>query len=174
MKITLISVFLFSIFISCTNVKEKDSCSEDTSFQNKSELTDSLAADEAIYYLVIADTSQQFEPLMAEMKNLQSKTDKQIEMFNRYYDTDKKELILPEDDEDEIFAGGYFLKRNLTNNLSIEYLSAYTTKAREKTFALVTGIYETEEEAKVDLAAMRKFHKKAFIQKSIIYTGCLH
>lgn len=174
MKLELIAISFLILITSCTNVKEKDSCCEDTSFKSESELPDSLAADEALYYLVIADTSQQFEPLMVAMENLQSKTDKEIEMFNRYYDTVKKELILPEDDEDEIFAGGYFLKRNLTNNLSIEYLSAYTNNAGEKTFALVTGIYENEEEAKADLAAMQKFHKKAFIQKAIIYLGCLH
>ena len=94
--------------------------------------------------------------------------------MGRYYNKTKDLIVLPEDDEDEIYAGTYFPRRFPSENLSLEYLTFYQSQSREKTIALVTGIYETEISADSALTVLRMTESKVFKIKADIYVGCLH
>ncbi|MBX2930638.1 MAG: hypothetical protein KF781_01685 [Chitinophagaceae bacterium] len=86
-------------------------------------------------------------------------------------------IALPDDDEDEIYAGDYFPRRfpsETTENLSLEYLNFYQENARDKTIALVAGIYEKENSADSALIILKKVEQRGFKIKAKIYTGCMH
>jgi hypothetical protein len=81
---------------------------------------------------------------------------------------------LPDNDEDEMYAGDYFPRRFPSHSLSLEYLALYYREAGEKTIALVTGIYETEKSADSSVAILQSIEKNVFKIKTNIYVGCLH
>ncbi|MGV3541453.1 MAG: hypothetical protein ACO1OQ_16675, partial [Rufibacter sp.] len=87
----------------------------------------------ATYYVTIADTGQSYFPLRAEMVRLSKEMNLPVDTMGRYYDRKKDLIVLPEDDEDEVYAGDYFPRRNPDAFLSLEYLDLYQDKAKEKT-----------------------------------------
>lgn len=128
----------------------------------------------ATYFVVVADTSQDYTMLHQKMFVLNRKFDIPIDTMGRYYNKSKNLIALPDNAEDEIYAGDYFPKRFPTENLSLEYLDFYQSQAGEKTIALVTGIYETEKSADSALTILKKTEKKVFKIKANIYVGCTH
>ena len=105
---------------------------------------------------------------------LNTKLNIPIDTMGRSYNKNKDLIAVPEDSEDEIYAGDYFPRRFPSGNLSLEYLDFYQSQAGEKTMALVSGIYETEKSADSALFVLRKAEKKVFKIKADIYVGCLH
>jgi disulfide oxidoreductase YuzD len=81
---------------------------------------------------------------------------------------------LPDNDDDEMYAGVYFPRRYPSENLSLEYLDFYNRNADHKTIALVSGIYQSEKSADSLLSIIRKTDKKAYKLKSQVYVGCMH
>src|SRR5690606_14316138 len=96
-----------------------------------------------------------------------------IDTMDRTYNSTKDLIALPDNHEDEIYAGDYFPRRFPSQELSLEYLSSFQD-AGQKTIALVTGIFETEREADSSLTVIRKEERNAFKTKSEIYLGCMH
>ncbi|MEZ4805298.1 MAG: hypothetical protein R2852_07405 [Bacteroidia bacterium] len=94
--------------------------------------------------------------------------------MGRFYNSKKDLITLPDDDEDEVYAGDYFPRRYPSGYMSLEYLDFYQRAAREKTIALVTGIFETAIEADSALSVLQSMEKKAFKIKSEMYMGCMH
>ena len=126
------------------------------------------------YFIVIADTSPDYYSLQAKMFMLNKKLGIPIDTMGRYYNASKDLIALPDDDEDEIFAGDYAPRRFPSVNLSLEYLGFYTDHLMQKTIALVTGIYETEKSADSAVSVLKQYEKNSFKEKSLIYTGCIH
>ncbi len=139
---------------------------------NQSE--DTTDFNNATYFVVVADTSQDYSILHKKMFDLNRKFNIPIDTMGRFYNKTKNLIALPDNDEDEIYAGDYFPRRFPSNNLSLEYLDFYQRQAGEKTIALVTGIYETEISADSALTVLRKTEKKVFKIKADIYVGCMH
>ena len=81
---------------------------------------------------------------------------------------------MPDDHEDEIYAGDYFPRRYPSEDLSLEYLIIYDNNAINKTIALVAGIYEEENEAQILLNKLKKHHPKSFVVNTDLYIGCMH
>ncbi|MFM2000322.1 MAG: hypothetical protein RL204_2269 [Bacteroidota bacterium] len=135
---------------------------------------DTIDYDYATYFLVVADTSKDYFLLRKKMMNIHSKMNWPIDTMGRYFNKKKNEIVLPDDDEDELYAGSYFPRRFPTSDLSLEYLDFYQEKAGERTMALVAGIYETEQSADSALTIVRVFDKKAYKLKSEIFIGCMH
>lgn len=128
----------------------------------------------ATYFVVVADTSLDYPTLHEKMIELNSKLKIPIDTMGRFYNKAKNLIALPDNDEDEIYAGNYFPRRFPSYNLSLEYLDFYQRQAREKTIALVTGIYETEKSADSALVVLGKTEKNIFKIKADIYVGCMH
>ena len=135
---------------------------------------DDMPSEYANYYIVIADTSKEYSKLQHSMFELVDKALYEIDTMNRYYDSKKDLICLPENDEDEMYRGDYFPRRSPSPTLSLEYMNFYKSSAEEKTIALVAGIYEGEGEAKVRLADVKKIIKSAFVIKSEVFVGCMH
>jgi hypothetical protein len=146
-----------------TNVAEDNNVAEDTTDYNN-----------ATYFVVVADTSADYYLLHKKMFNLNRRLNIPIDTMGRFYNKTKNLIALPDNDEDEIYAGDYFPRRFLSDNLSLEYLDFYQRQAGEKTIALVTGIYETEKSADSALTVLHKTEKKVFKIKADIYVGCMH
>ncbi len=146
-----------------TTVATDNSVVEDTSDFNN-----------ATYFVVVADTSADYYLLHKKMFNLSRQLNIPIDTMGRFYNKTKNLIALPDNDEDEIYAGDYFPRRFPSDNLSLEYLDFYQRQSGEKTIALVTGIYEKEKSADSALTVLRKTEKKVFKIKADIYVGCMH
>jgi hypothetical protein len=128
----------------------------------------------ATYFVVVADTSHDYSTLHKQMFDLNSKFKIPIDTMGRFYNKTKNLIALPDNYEDGIYAGDYFPRRFPSDNLSLEYLNFYQSRAGEKTIALVTGIYETEKSADSALTVLHRTEIKAFKIKADIYVGCMH
>lgn len=139
--------------------------------------TEEIAMDDemlATGYVVICDTALDYNFLLNKMR-LVSKTLKiKIDSMGRFYDAKLNKIRLPDDSEDEIYAGEYYPRRNFETFLSIEYASQYIDGVSDSLMVLVSGIFIEEDKARSQLKQIMKTEKNAFIQKSSIYLGCLH
>ncbi|QIX60026.1 hypothetical protein HER32_01995 [Hymenobacter sp. BT18] len=127
----------------------------------------------ATRYVVVADTSLHYYPLRASMTAIQKATRLPIDTLGRIYDARKNLIKVPEDDEDEMYAGEYYPRRDPSASLSIEYTTLYRS-ASAKSMALVTGIYEDPARADSALVALHSVVPKAFLIKTQLYIGCMH
>ena len=127
-------------------------------------------------YIVVSDTSQNYFELREKMFDLNQKLKAEIDTIGREFDKTKNLICLPENDEDEIYAGDYFPRRFPSETLSLEYLSYYLNgkKPTEGTIALVVIITDNQEKAKKKLAEVKEYSNRAFIVNSTIYMGCMH
>lgn len=127
-------------------------------------------------YIVISDTSQDYSELRQKMFDLNEKLKTEIDTMGRGFNREKNLICLPENNEDEIYAGGYFPRRYPSETLSLEYLVYYTNgkKPTEGTIALVAIITDDKEKADKKLVEVKKYSDKAFILNSQIYMGCMH
>ncbi len=181
--IIILTIFLTACGTSSANKKKSEVNSRKIDTKTglqENKATSQNVADEttdenhATYFVVVADTSQDYTMLHQKMFDLNRKFDIPIDTMGRYYNKSKNLIALPDNAEDEIYAGDYFPKRFPTEKLSLEYLDFYQSQAGEKTIALVTGIYETEKSADSALTILKKTEKKVFKIKANIYVGCTH
>ena len=135
---------------------------------------DSLYSDYSNFFLVIADTGKDYFFLRQKMFQIHHLLKVEIDTMGRGYNSAKKLIALPENDEDEMYAGNYFPRRFPSENLSLEYYNFYQPTAGEETMVLLCGIYESEVDAKRFLNRLLNVEKKAFLLSSRIYTGCMH
>lgn len=143
-------------------------------FTQKTAIQDTTDPDYANYFIVVADTGSQYYSLRQKMFLVHKKLNIPIDTLGRFYNRKKNLIALPDNDTDEIYAGGYFPRRYPSESLSLEYLNVYQKESGDKTIALVAGIYETEKRAKKALTNLRKVQRNAFLVKSKIYIGCIH
>jgi hypothetical protein len=131
-------------------------------------------SDYATYFILIADTGISYYALHEKMFTLNKELNIPIDTMERTYNPDKDLIALPENSEDEGYAGDYFPRRFPSENMSLEYLDFYQKETGNKTIALVAGIYESGRSADSALAILQKSEKKAFRIMAEIYVGCMH
>jgi len=125
-------------------------------------------------YVVVADTSQVYQDLKIKMIDLREKLNIEIDTMGRGYDLKKDLICLPENDEDEIYAGDYFPRRYPTETLSIEYLDFYDRENGEKSIGIIVGMFDKKDKAENSLKKLKDFTNRGFIIKANIYMGCMH
>ena len=125
-------------------------------------------------YLVVVDTSSDYHTLNRTMYGIENVNSIKVDTMDRYFNETHKKLILPEDNEDEIYAGDYYPRRYASETLSIEYLGFYTPNAQDNTFALVAGIFNKKGEASKRHKKLKGEHTKSFVLESKIFMGCMH
>ena len=128
----------------------------------------------ATYYIVIADTGRDYYKLRQSMERIGTSLNIPIDMMGRSYNTSKNLIALPDDDEDEIYAGDYYPRRVPSEFLSLEYLDFYLPKTKPNTIVLVAGIYEKREQANRMLKKIKKKAPKAYVLKANVFVGCMH
>ena len=128
----------------------------------------------ADFYIVIADTGRNYYSLRDKMFELSHATGITIDTMDRYYDKKKDLIKLPDNyPEDDIFAGDYFIRRNPSETLSLEYLDSYKLNSDKKMIALVSGVYQDKASADSALKVLQPT-ETAFTIKSKLYVGCMH
>jgi hypothetical protein len=137
------------------------------------EQIDSDTAEYHTFFVVIVDTSMSYTQLQTRMYALSDTCKIAVDTMERFYNANKNLIALPDNYDDDIYAGDYYPRRFPSNTLSLEYLNLYK-KTTEKMIALVAGIYQQEKSADSALASIRNLAKDAFVVKSDIYVGCLH
>lgn len=125
-------------------------------------------------YVVVADTSQVYQDLKIKMIDLREKLNIEIDTMGRGYDLKKDLICLPENDQDEMYAGDYFPRRFPSKTISIEYLSLYNRESGEKSIGIIVGIFDNKNKAENSLKKLKDFTNGAYIIKANIYRGCLH
>jgi hypothetical protein len=158
------------------NVKAVIQTTNDTptiATEKKSEQNDSASSNYQTFFVVIADTNLKYSKLQSQMYALSDTAKIPVDTMERFYNTKKNLIALPDDYDDEIYAGDYYPRRFPSETLSLEYLNMYK-KTTEKMIALVAGIYQQEKSADSALANIRNFAKNSFVVKSDIYVGCMH
>lgn len=187
MKKIFSAIFLW-LFIACGNSNRTRSYTQgETSKSDTNEVLetnrtseiDSLVDstwenNEVTYFVIVADTGVDYSILHKKMFELNGTLNIPIDTMGRYFNKTKNLIALPENDEDEIYAGEYYPRRFPSESLSLEYLNFYQKLAGEKTIALVCGIYETEKNADSALTILQKYEQKVFKVKAEIYIGCIH
>jgi hypothetical protein len=141
---------------------------------DSSEAADTTDYDNATFFVVIADSSLDYWILRKKMSDLNREFKIPIDTLGRLYNKTKNLIALPDDDEDELYAGEYFPRRFPSENLSLEYLKIYKKDASENAIALVTGIYQSENSADSALTVLKDAEKKIFKVKADIFVGCMH
>ena len=137
-------------------------------------IEDTIDYNYADFYIVIADTGQNYYELEKKMISLSSDLNLKTDSSALYYDEEKKRIVLPEDHPDEIYAGDYYPRRFPSEHLSLEYLNLYIRSSGENTIALVSGIYDKKEGADSLLQEIQKIEPDAFKVKTNMYVGCMH
>ena len=125
-------------------------------------------------YVIVIDTSENYFELQTLMYEVSKKLNFEIDTMERGYDIRKDLICLPDDHEDEIYAGDYFPRRYPSENLSIEYFIIYESSTNNKMMALVAGIFEDENVARQVLNTINKKFSKSFIVNSDLYIGTMH
>lgn len=145
-------------------------------FSREETPTDTLSefSETETYYVIVVDTSLNYAQLHKKMFDVQHAFKIEIDTMGRYYNPTKDLIVLPEDDEDELYAGDYFPRRFPSETLSLEYLSLYKNNSNDKTIAVVSGIFEQEKKADSSLKKIQKVFPKTFKLKAQLFVGCLH
>lgn len=173
---------LIAAFLIVTGCK-RNTPPEPTATTDTTVVTDTMASETEVtnangdyetYYVVVADTAQDYYTLHGQMLQLHVSLPATIDTMGRYYNKAKNKIVLPDDDEDDIYAGDYYPRRYPGSTLSLEYLSMYKDNTDTTTIALVTGIFETKKSADSANAILQKYSKNSFVLKSEIYVGCMH
>jgi hypothetical protein len=149
-------------------------CVADVSTTRTEFIHDGFSNAEEDYYLVIADTAQNYNSIRSKVAILSSKYDIEFDSLGRIFDSQIDSIILPRNSEDEMYAGQYVQRRFLSSTSSVEYLSAYQTNSSGNTFALVSGIFGTMQNATDAALIITSDFPKLYILKTRIYTGCMH
>ncbi len=131
-------------------------------------------SDYAIYYVAIADSGNEYYPLDRLMYSISASLHIKVDTMARYYNTTKKHIVLPDDDEDEMYRGEYYPRRDGGDFLSVEYTALYDTLASENNMCVVAGLFTTKKSADSLLQLIRPVAGKAFVIKASIYEGCMH
>lgn len=126
------------------------------------------------FFVVVSDTSYNYYKLRSQLISTSKKFKIDIDSMGRFYNGRKHKIQLPDDDEDEIYAGEYFPRRYESSQLSIEYASQYLDHCNDSLMAGIMGIYIKEEEARNRLLQIKSLNPGAFVTKASLYQGCMH
>lgn len=127
-------------------------------------------------YVLVADTGNNYYALRSILQQAHEKTGRIIDSLGRAYYPEKDSILLPADDEDEMWAGDYYPRQTFDDFLSIEYVSQYRYKENYegRTMAAVLGIYTQPSTADSILQLVKPQFGNAHVIKTTIYLGCMH
>ena len=179
-----LTVAILLFFTACNSSHSKKENGNDKTLVNvdsliapaieNSGIEDSSYTEMATYYIVIADTNTDYYFLQKKMYALSKSIRLPVDTMGRYYNKTKDLIALPDNDEDEMYRGEYYPRRSPAEHLSMEYFNFYIPTSGDKTIALVSGIFEKEEEAAKALIILKKEESKAFKVKAEVFIGCMH
>lgn len=126
----------------------------------------------ATFYITMVDTAADYPLLDKKMYALSAATHILVDTQERHYDKKKKEIICPEDSDDEMYRGEYYPRRYEGVSLSIEQMSWFQEKSKQ--MGLMAAICTTSEQADSVLNVIKPFAPRAYVYKASLYMGCMH
>lgn len=139
------------------------------------DIKDTSAVDEMQpFFLVVTDTGRDYFELRKQMFRISAATKQEIDTLDRFYNPERKQITLPLDSEDEIYAGEYFPRRFSSESLSLEQYDAYVPKSTPQTFALVAGMYDNRRGADSLARILKPANKNTFVLETMLFIGCMH
>jgi hypothetical protein len=149
--------------------------STDVAVQEEGQQEELFSEDEYLpYHIVVLDTSFDYSALRNKMKEASEYAALTIDTMDRTFDKVKNAIDLPDDYEDEMYAGEYYPRLHASQFLSIEYLHLYKKDAAPQSMAVVAGIYEEAMQADSLLELLKPRETNAFVIKALLYNGCMH
>lgn len=128
-------------------------------------------------YLVVADEGTNYEVLLQGAKTIAALTGHKLDQQERVYRKGKG-IIVPENSDDEMYAGSYFPRRPFDdgNYCSIEMKSFYDSTAVKDTatMLLVAAMYTRRSRADSLLQKIKPVFNTSHLLPSTIYMGCMH
>ena len=125
-------------------------------------------------YLVVLDMDSSYYPLQSLMYEISESAIIEIDTGTRCFDAARNLLCLPEDDDDDLYAGEYYPRRFVSSFLSIEYLDYYVEPAPSGVMFLLGGIYDSKASALKRVNYLKTFYADAHIIETALYQGCMH
>ena len=103
----------------------------------------------------------------------------EIDTMGRYFDKTKQQIVLPEENEDELYRGEYFPRRFESETLSIENAYFYTENTIEPKqypteMIVVSGMFANKSKADSLKTVLKGTYPKTYVLKSKIYIGYIH
>lgn len=182
-----IILLLTFVLASCKFPSTKTSNTPNNTFATNTYSTVATANDSppeeeyADYFLVILNSSKQYETLHQNMLAVHKRFHIAIDTLGRYYDFQTHKIILPEDDADEMYQGAYFPRRFESLSLSIENADYFddSIELREPAvypvrMILVAGMFADKHRADSLQKILQSSYPDVFVQKSKSYIGCMH
>lgn len=178
----LVLYLLLPCMIACQPVHTKSATTNDSTTTARQPavtagIPDKATGDEhAEAYVLVADTSNNYHALRNILQQAHEKTGRKIDSLGRAYYPEKDSILVPADDEDEMWAGDYYPRQTFDDFLSIEYVSLYRYKENYegRTMAAVLGIYAQSSTADSILQLVKPQFGNAHVIKTTIYLGCMH
>lgn len=180
--LVLLTIVLASCGNATDNTKENADATDTSTVQPVMSHADSVAEgliydesqDYATMYMVIPDTGKDYYKIRQKMFDIHNKTKLSIDTLGKYFDQAKQKIILPEDSEDEMYAGDYIFRRFGEDFMSIEYLSSYQERCDEHTMALVAGIFDNKNSADSLMTIITKAGFPCHVMQTEMFVGCMH
>ena len=132
--------------------------------------------------IVVLGSFRDFKEAQTRVQALSRASGVPFSLEGKVYDA-KRGLILPDGDDDAVYAGSYLLRRHNTTLLpghadETEYLSIERSDAypglRGGYYIIVGGFYDTARQAAAALARFRLPAADAYARKTQLYMGCMH
>lgn len=170
-------VVLSFILIGCNNNDSKHSGSNDNIINNpKDEINTIEIVDSEQYattWLVVVDSGNDYYYLRKQMFNVHINTQLSIDTMGRYYNIERKEIILP-DSITDAYSGAYFPRRYGEYQLSIEHATFYGIGKDNNTMLLIAGILHSEDLADSLNNTLHDRGYNSFVSSIEMYMGCMH
>lgn len=123
-------------------------------------------------FIVTLGQSNDYKALVAKAKELSKETGIKYDDEGLVLDA-KRGLILPDDADDDIWAGDYYPRRYNSRYLSVERSKYYLDKPKGK--YVIVGFMDMEpREGRRMLQWFKKYEPSAFFSHELFYQGCIH
>ena len=146
MKKIFISFIIFVPLISCTNISDKknadatviDSISTNA-LQVQSDSNTIVDSEYALNYVVSVESGYNYDSLREIARHTCDLLKCKFDTLDRYYNPLKRKIVLPDNYEDDIWAGEYIFRRHGEDFVSVEMQHAYIdiSMAKDETAAEV-------------------------------------
>ena len=135
-------------------------------------------------YVLVLASARDFASARRQAEAIARRADVPFSMQGMVYDA-KRGLILPDDADDPVYAGSYYLRREnsaaelpetgkpATVYLSVERSEAYEGFPKGR-YIVVGGFYQSRPEAQRKLAGFARLAPGARLRRTPIFYGCIH
>lgn len=128
------------------------------------------------YYIIVAGEGYDYDSLRNGASEIASLLRVNLDQKGRIYESGKG-IIVPYDDEDEVYRGEYYPRRFEGEEVSIEMHDYYTLEGAPTDttrMLIVAGMFETPEKANAVLQKLKNYVPEAKLIKRELYIGCMH